>query len=175
MLVRAPTLMVAVPASSVLLYQTLACSSATTWPRRAAVLPMKTEGWIWEPRRDGSRRLDAGLGEVGLAGHALAPSRHFAGAERPHRFGRAAGIEKPPGTRLLVEHRGARLEHGVVLHHGPIEDHYIVADDHIAADRARVHAGVAADRYAVPDDAGKDLVVDVQRRAGAQMEVVCRP
>ena len=104
-----------------------------------------------------------------------APLGDLPGAERPHRLGRAAGIDEAAWHGLVRKHGRARLEHDVVLDDGAVEDHHVVANGDIAADRAGVHAGVAADAHAVADDAGEDLVVDVQRRPGAEVEVIADP
>ena len=104
--------------------------------------------------------------------HRLAALGHLAGFERPHHFRRTAGIDMPAVDAFARIHGRAGLENHVVADHRAVEDHGPVADDDIAADHAGMHAGILAHGDAVADDAGKNLVRDVQRGARAGMEIV---
>ena len=172
MLVRGPIEMVARPASKVLLYQTLEEGAATIRPIMVAVPAMKTVSSIAEPVASatrgsaGSRRL---LFFCAIACLRSATSVASSGRIGP---GRAAGIEKARRHALVGEDRGARLERHVVLDDRPVEDDGAVLDGDIAADRAGMHAGILADGDAIADDAREDIVRDVQRGPGAEVEIV---
>ena len=118
------------------------------------------------PRRDR-------FGALGVRPDHLRPALgNFAGGDRAHHPGRAAGIDMAAVDALGRKHGTAGLEDDVVADHDAVKDDGAVTHDQVAADRAVMDAGVLADRDAIPDDAGKDLVGDVQGGAGAEMEIV---
>src|SRR6185295_4591518 len=102
----------------------------------------------------------------------LPPGRYLLRLETAYGLGGATRIEKAAGHVLVGIDGAAELDDDIVVDGRPVEDHDAVADGDVAADRAGVHAGVAAHGHPVADNAGKDLVIDVQGGTRAQVKVV---